>query len=75
MIEWLLVPFQVLGLILAPILGLWAFASFACILQGSYSHSKNGKAGFSESFGVCATQGFGIVIGYAILIYLSIRYH
>jgi hypothetical protein len=73
--NWLLVPFQVLGLILAPFLGLWAFACFATIWHGSYSHSKNGKAGFSESFTVCATQGFGIVVGYGILIYLSIRYH
>lgn len=75
MIDWLLIPFRIVGLLVAAPFALWAFASFMCIWHGSYSHSKTGKAGFSRSFGYCAMQGIITLIVAAILVYFSVRHY
>jgi hypothetical protein len=77
MIGWLniLLIFRIAGLCIATFLALWAFASFACIWHGSYSHSNEGKAGFNRSFGVCAIQGIITLMGAVLFVYLSIRHY
>ena len=73
MTSWLII--RAVGLLVAAFFALWAFASFACIWHGEYSNSKNGKAGFSRSFGYCAIQGTISLIGAALLVYFSIRHY
>jgi hypothetical protein len=73
MMMWLIV--RAVGLLVAAVLALWAFASFACIWQGTYSYSTKGKAGFSRSPAYCAIQGAITFIGAVLLVYLSVRHY
>ena len=57
MINWQIIPFRVMGLLVAAFLALFAFAVFKRIWQGTYSKpGSEGKAGFC-TFRAFVTQG------------------
>ena len=70
-----LLPFRVVGLLVAAFLALFAFACFKRIWQGSYSKpDSEGKASLC-TFRAFGTQGAIGLIGAILLAYLSLRHY